>query len=84
MVTVTGSMFNVSSTAVLRLTNDLLHLQATATPVSTSSHVNDHCVDVMPPFPSNSDCLEGKKENYQVCSVQYCVQQLCTVNCAHI
>jgi len=24
-------------------------------------------------------CLEGKGENYQVCSVQYCVQQLCTV-----
>ena len=43
-----------------------------------------------PPFPSNShhrsngDCLEGKKENYQVCSVQYCVQQLYTVNCTHI
>jgi len=28
---------------------------------------------------SNCDCLEGKRENYQVCSVQYCVQQLCTV-----
>jgi len=23
---------------------------------------------------SNGDCLEGKRENYQVCSVQYCVQ----------
>ena len=33
---------------------------------------------------SNDDCLEGKKENYQVCSVQYCVQQLCTVQCTHI
>jgi len=30
------------------------------------------------------DCLEGKRENYQVCSVQYCVQQLYTVNCTHI
>ena len=28
---------------------------------------------------SNDDCLEGKREEYQVCSVQYCVQQLCTV-----
>ena len=28
--------------------------------------------------------LEGKVENYQVCSVQYCVQQLCTVRCTHI
>jgi len=41
------------------------------------------------PFPSNrhqrsnGDCLEGKRENYQVCSVQYCVQQLYTVNCTH-
>jgi len=25
--------------------------------------------------------LEGKRVNYQVCSVQYCVQQLCTVQC---
>jgi len=33
---------------------------------------------------SNGDCLEGKRENYQVCSVQYCVQQLCTVRCTHI
>ena len=39
------------------------------------------------PLPSNrhhwscGDCLEGKGENYQVCSVQYCVQQLCTVQC---
>ena len=33
---------------------------------------------------SNGDCLEGKRENYQICSVQYCVQQLCTVQCTHI
>ena len=30
------------------------------------------------------DCLEGKRENYQVCSVQYCVRQLCTVQFTHI
>jgi len=42
------------------------------------------------PFPSNrhhrcnGDCLEGKRENYQVCFVQYCVQQLYTVNYTHI
>jgi len=29
-------------------------------------------------------CLEGKGENYQVCSVQYCVQPLCTVRCTHM
>jgi len=33
---------------------------------------------------SNGDCMEGKRENYQVCSVQYCAQQLCTVQCPHI
>ena len=43
-----------------------------------------------PPLPSNrhhrsnGDCLEGKRENYQVCSVQYCAQQLRTVHCIHI
>ena len=42
------------------------------------------------PFPSNrhhrsnGDCLEGQRENCQVCSVQYCVQQLYTVNCTHM
>ena len=42
------------------------------------------------PFPSNrhhksnGDCLEGKRENYQVSSVQYYVQQLYTVHCTHI
>ena len=30
----------------------------------------------------NDDCLEGKREDYQACSVQYCVQQLCsTLQC---
>jgi len=28
---------------------------------------------------SNDDFLEGKRKNCQVCSVQYCVHQLCTV-----
>ena len=43
-----------------------------------------------PPLPSNrhhrscGDRLEGKGENYQVCSVQYCAPQLCTVRCTHI
>jgi len=42
------------------------------------------------PLPSNrhhrssGDCLEGKRENYQVYSVQYYVQQLYTMNCTHI
>jgi len=42
------------------------------------------------PFPwsrhyrSSDNCLEGKRGNYQVCSVQYCVQQLCAVQCIHI
>jgi len=33
---------------------------------------------------SNGDCLEGKRENYQVRSVQYCVQQLYAVQCTHM
>ena len=33
---------------------------------------------------SNGDCLEGKRENCQVCSVQYCAQQLCAVQCTHM
>jgi len=33
---------------------------------------------------SNANCLEGKGENYQVCPVQYCVQQLCTLQCTHM
>ena len=47
-------------------------------------------IKITPPLPSNRHhlssgvCLEGKAENYQVCSVQYCVQQLCTVRCTHI
>ena len=47
----------------------------------------DHCAHWLFHLPSNrhhrsnGDC---KGENYQVCSVQYCVQQLCTVQCTHI
>ena len=33
---------------------------------------------------SNGDCVEGNREIYQVCSVQCCVQQLCTVQWTHI
>ena len=51
----------------------------------------ESCLDLtrVHPLPSNrhhrssDDCLEGKGENYQVCSVQYCVQELCTVQCTH-
>jgi len=35
-------------------------------------------------YQSNGDCLEGKRENNQACSVQYCVQQLCTVQHTHM
>jgi len=36
------------------------------------------------PHRSNDDCLLGKREDYQVCSVQYYVHQLCTVQCTNI
>ena len=63
--------------------------------VNTHTHKRKHDVQSifhisLAPLPSNrhhrssGDCLEGKGENYQVCSVQYCVQQLCTVRCTHI
>jgi len=61
---------------------DAVLCQITLTTCYYSASVN--------PFPSNrhhrsnGDCLEGKRENYQVCSVQYHVQQLCTVQCTHI
>ena len=52
--------------------------------------INDGCLSVcLSPFPSNrhhrssGDCLEGKRENYQVCSVQYWVQQLYTYSELH-
>ena len=66
----------------------------TATNASSSralpSHFSQVCLLTSLPLPSNrhhrssGDCLEGKGENYQVCSVQYCVQQLCTLQCTHI
>jgi len=48
-------------------------LERIATPLPSNRHHR-----------SNGDCLEGKREKYQVCSVQYCAQQLCTVQCTHI
>ena len=36
------------------------------------------------PRPSNRlHRSNGKRKNYQVCSVQYCMQQLCIVQCTH-
>ena len=49
-----------------------------------------HIAAVLYPLPwnrhhwSSGDFLEGKRENFQVCSVQYCAQQLCTVQCTHM
>jgi len=33
---------------------------------------------------SKDDCLEDKREDYQNCSVLYCVQHLCTMRCIHM
>ena len=57
---------------VLLIKGSLLITPGNTTPPSNRHHQN------------NGDCLEGKWENYQVCSVQYCVQQLCTVQCTHV
>jgi len=57
---------------------------------TTTTYLHFMYFNVKHPLPSNrhhrnnGDCLEGKGENYQVCSVQYCVQQLYTVNCTRI
>ena len=51
----------------------LLQIPHTSTPLPSNRH-----------HQSSGDCLEGKGENYQVCSVQYCVQQLCTVRYTHM
>jgi len=34
--------------------------------------------------PSSDDCLVGKRENYRLCSAQYCGQHLCSVQCTHM
>ena len=44
----------------------------------------DACSDGIGAIILQEESVEGKGENYQVCSVQYCVQQLCTVRCTHI
>ena len=49
----------------------------------TWTHSQSPCLPSNRHRQSNDDCLEGNRENYQVCSVQFCVQQLCTVQCTH-
>ena len=65
-----------------------ISLQHHSTGHSVQSLYYMFIISVSPPsnrhHRSNGDCLEGKRENYQVCSVQHCVQELCTVKCTHI
>ena len=65
----------VSDIAVFVLKRDV-KLQPTNQPCTCILHVIK--------CRANTHCLEGKRENNQVCSVQYCVQQLCTVQCTHM
>jgi len=83
----------VISSAPDALTNRLEFLLASKAAGNTQlrNEIVSICDELLrTPLPSNGhhrssgDCLEGKRENYQVCSVQYCVQQLYTVNCTHI
>ena len=80
--------------------HQLDHMQDICTSLKTDNHTSisslnfyrqDALPDTQPTPPpsyrgyqSNDLWLEGKRENYHVCSAQYCVQQLCTVQCAHI
>ena len=63
-----GPSERLASTALSSQFDDMKGIQAVKTPA------------VQPQMHS----VKGKGENYQVCSVQYCVQQLCTVRCTHI
>ena len=71
---------SVSDALLLAVESDVLNLL----------HLDVFVPKYITPLPSNrhhrssGDCLEGKGGNYQVCSVQYCVQQLCTVRSTHI
>jgi len=53
-------------------------------------HVPLYSFQMIYPLPSsrqhlvNDDCLEDNREDYQNCSVLYCVRQLYTVICTHI
>ena len=79
-----------------RLLRNLVHFTLLTDKISKFKNQNSGCrhfeksqnsyisVTVWPIATKFGDCLEGKRENYQVCSVQYCVQQLYTVNCTHI
>jgi len=71
--------------------NCIMNINARST--QTLQHMDTRCHSTrlqLSPLPSNrhhwsnDDCLEGKRENYQVCSVQYCVQQLCTHIWTHL
>jgi len=51
---------------------------AAANYLSTQENTIKICMSALPSnrhHRSNDKCLEGKRENYQVCSAQYCVQQ---------
>ena len=60
--------------------NERLH----ATQLTSELCQDINMIRVRPTANNVDTILEGKGENYQVCSVQYCVQQLCTVQCTHI
>jgi len=76
--------FKKLATGTTCLSSQLL---SKVTVTSCSFYIKRSCVHLAAcPLPSsrhhrsNGDCVDGKRENYQVC----CVQQLCTVQCTHI
>jgi len=83
---------NLQPTTLNRLTNQsvmLAHIGRQSFLVSLTTRlvlslVSSHPLPSNRHQRSNGDCLGGKRQNYQVCSLQYCAQQLCTVQCTHI
>jgi len=65
---VVSSQLRHASTIGKQLVKLVIYMSAQYAPLPSNRHHR-----------SNGDCLEGKRENYQVCSLQYCVQQLYTV-----
>jgi len=73
--------------AALRLRSDAFHTRISQVQFFiVIKHTLSYCSSLLSNrhHRSSGDCLERKKENCQVCSVQYCVQQLCTVQYTHI
>jgi len=82
-VNVNGSFTGFLDYCIIRLHRSTTYVDAAYCYRPSSVVCRSVCHSSEHPFvkyTSSNDCLVGKRENYQVCSVQ----QLCTVQCTHI